>query len=57
MSAPQSPNAESQPKENESPRRFWFGILNSFPFVFLPIVILIAVACAIILPMLRGVGH
>jgi hypothetical protein len=44
-------------REPESPRRKWLSTLNMFPFVFLPIVLLVAIACAIILPIIRGVGR
>jgi hypothetical protein len=43
--------------EGESPRRKWYAAFNMFPFVYLPIVLIVAVACALILPVLRGVGR
>ena len=32
---------------------WWYRALNMFPFIYLPIVLLIALACAILLPILR----
>ncbi|HVJ81042.1 MAG TPA: hypothetical protein VNC50_08235 [Planctomycetia bacterium] len=42
------------PRDAESPRRRSYIFLNSFPFIFYPAATLIAVALAIILPLLRG---
>jgi hypothetical protein len=45
---------EEWPKTDLKPReRWWYRALNMFPFIYLPIVLLIALACAILLPILR----
>ena len=38
----------------DSRRPFWYGVLNVFPFVFLPLVALIGVLCALIMPWLTN---
>jgi hypothetical protein len=34
--------------------RFWYAVLNMCPFIFLPLVALIAILCAIFMPMFRN---
>lgn len=36
--------------------RFWYGVLNMFPFIFLPAVALVGVLCSLIMPYLTGVA-
>lgn len=40
-----------------SSREFWYSVLNMFPFVFLPLVAVLGVLCALIMPYLTGVAH
>ena len=44
---------DERPSESDENRTWWFKTLNMFPFVYLPIVLLIALACAIFLPIIR----
>ena len=36
-------------------REYWYSVLTMFPFAFLPIVTLIAVIAALVMPYLTGV--
>jgi len=44
---------EDRTPDADDDRTWWFKTLNMFPFVYLPIVLLIALACAIFLPIIR----
>lgn len=45
-----------RPELDANPRReFWYSVLTMFPFGFFPIVMLIAVMAALIMPYLTGV--
>ena len=44
------PKTDTSVQENK-----WYRALNMFPFIYLPIVLLIALACAILLPILRRI--
>lgn len=47
---------EDRPKTDTAvPENKWYRALNMFPFVYLPIVLLIALACAIVLPIVRRI--
>jgi hypothetical protein len=48
---------EAGARETESPRRQWYMVLNMYPFVFIPLVAVISVLCAIVLPVLRRMGY
>jgi hypothetical protein len=39
--------------ESQDAKTWWYKTLNMFPFVYLPIVLLIALACALFLPIIR----
>ena len=39
--------------EATNAKTWWYKTLNMFPFVYLPIVLLIALACALFLPIIR----
>ena len=45
--------SDGRPVEPQDSRTWWYKTLNMFPFVYLPIVLLIALACALILPIIR----
>ena len=44
---------DARPTESEDSKPWWYKTLNMFPFVYLPIVLLIALACALFLPIIR----
>jgi len=44
---------DGRPPDPEDARAWWYKTLNMFPFVYLPIVLLIALACALFLPIIR----
>lgn len=44
------------PSPRDLRREFHRAVLNSFPFVFLPLVCVIALLCALLMPLLTGVG-
>ena len=44
----------SVPHDDPS-RRFWFSVLNMFPFIFLPLVALAGLIAALVMPYLTGV--
>jgi hypothetical protein len=44
---------EGRPTESQDAKTWWYKTLNMFPFVYLPIVLLIALACALFLPIIR----
>jgi hypothetical protein len=39
--------------ESKDANAWWYKTLNMFPFVYLPIVLLVALACALFLPIIR----
>lgn len=40
-------------QDPDDSKSWWYKTLNMFPFVYLPIVLLIALACALFLPIIR----
>lgn len=36
-------------------QNYWFGVLNMFPFIFLPLIALIGIVASIVMPYLTGV--
>ncbi len=36
--------------------RWWLGLLQAFPFVFLPLVAALGILCSIVMPFLTGVA-
>lgn len=43
------------PFSDEPQMGWWYALLNSFPFVFLPLVAVLGVLCSLVMPYLTGV--
>ena len=57
MDDPREPTGEpSRPVPSDKRDLFWTGVLNLFPFFFLPIVAMIGVILAMVMPYLTGVA-
>lgn len=47
-------NFSSPPVDSKD--NYWYGVLNMFPFIFLPLIALIGIVASIVMPYLTGVA-
>lgn len=53
---PRTSSKTVEPAFGEPRPTTWYDVLSAFPFLFLPIVVLIGILCAVVMPYLTGVS-